>query len=194
MCFPGNEIPEWFEHQSEGSVIDIKHSPRWHIDSKFLGLVFCVVGSSYSVTGPLRLICEMNPEPNQGKSIHKFICGYEYWSTAEVYLPTTSNSGNVHMWYNRRDYRKCLDAEVEASFVFSFQEWVRGRSGRGIEGSTKCEVMKCGVHVLYGQDLEKFQLNFKNDQHLLEDSDAIPDRPESINTDEPQPKRIKFDS
>lgn len=92
------------------------------------------------------------------------------------------------MYYWRGEhYRRCLDKE-EVSFDFSSRVW-------GDE--SKCQVKKCGIHMLYRRDLEE-PSPFRH-QHLLEESDAIPDQPESsacgavnFDTDEPHPKRIKF--
>ena len=42
-CYPGNEIPIWFDHQFEGSSITIKLPQQWR-DTKFLGFVVCAVG------------------------------------------------------------------------------------------------------------------------------------------------------
>ncbi|XP_044511589.1 disease resistance protein RPV1-like [Mangifera indica] len=41
MCFPGSEIPEWFNIQSSGSVIELPQGSFNH--KKFLGFVFCVI-------------------------------------------------------------------------------------------------------------------------------------------------------
>ncbi|XP_031250548.1 disease resistance-like protein DSC1 [Pistacia vera] len=40
MCFPGSEIPEWFDIQSSGSSIEL---PKGSFNQKFLGCVFCTI-------------------------------------------------------------------------------------------------------------------------------------------------------
>ncbi|KAJ7951586.1 TIR-NBS-LRR resistance protein [Quillaja saponaria] len=42
VCFPGNEIPDFFVHRTDGSFISMKLSPGWCND-RFLGFALCVV-------------------------------------------------------------------------------------------------------------------------------------------------------
>ncbi|KAL5845580.1 hypothetical protein ACOSQ3_009104 [Xanthoceras sorbifolium] len=44
FCFPGNEIPEWFNHQNWGSRVKIDLPPHW-CSTKFLGFPLCIVAA-----------------------------------------------------------------------------------------------------------------------------------------------------
>lgn len=188
-CYPGNKIPKWFERQSEGSSIHIKLQPQWN-NANFLGFVLCDVADSCPGTAWFDLVCKFNLKPNQGspyKDDWEFPVAYDLYEE----LPPASNSKHVYMYYWRGgDYRECAE---EASFDFSFCEWNENRDHKN--KSSKCQVKKCGIHMLYRRE----ELIPFRHQHLLEESDAIPDQPESsacgavnFNTDEPHPKRIKF--
>ena len=184
-CYPGNEIPKWFECQSEGSSIHIKLQPQWN-NANFLGFVLCAVADSYSGTASLDLVVNFNLKPEPALMGTMNYEGYKE-------LPQTSNSNHVYMYYWRGgDYRECAE---EASFDFSFCEWNENRDHK--IKSSKCQVNKCGIHMLHRRDLEEL-IPFRH-QHRLEESDAIPDQPESsacgavnFDTDVPHPKRIKF--
>ncbi|GMN33115.1 hypothetical protein TIFTF001_003989 [Ficus carica] len=193
-CCPGNEIPKWFEHQWEGSSINVKLPPQWH-DTNFLGFVVCVVGESYSNTQALDLFCEFNHKSDEGE-IRKFTWWFTKLDVGYEDFPFASNSSHVYMWYEHQDYHKCLYAK-EASFYFSFKEWNEGEDD-WIE-SSESHVNKCGIHMLYRQELEEF--NSLKNQHdlLLKESNAIPNQDESSargtvvsDTDEPNPKRTKY--
>ena len=41
-CLPGDEIPEWFSHQSDGFAVHIKLPRQWHNDN-CLGFALCAV-------------------------------------------------------------------------------------------------------------------------------------------------------
>ncbi|XP_024026910.1 disease resistance protein RPP5-like [Morus notabilis] len=188
-CCLGYEIPKWFEYQSEGPFIDIK-LPLERQNFNFLGIVFCVVGYSYSECKYMDLRCKVNLKANQGEN-REFTSVFDY--IQEVCMKFSSN---VWMWYVPGDYHKWLNA-VEASFDFSFHEWDRRKRGRF--KTSKHEVKKCGIHLVYQKEIEEFRFNFMNagQHHVLEESAA--EQPESIargtvdfDTDEPHLKRIKF--
>ncbi|XP_024023023.1 disease resistance-like protein DSC1 isoform X2 [Morus notabilis] len=188
-CCPGYEIPMWLEYQSEGAFIDIK-PPLERQNFNFLGIVFCVVGYCYSDTEFLRVRCEVNLKANEGEN-REFTSAFQYID--EVCMKFSSN---VWMWYVPDDNHKWLNP-VEASFDFSLVGWDKRKSRRF--KTSKHEVKKCGIHLVYQKEIEEFRFNFINagQHHVLEESAA--EQPESIaretvdfDTDEPRLKRIKF--
>ncbi|GMN33111.1 hypothetical protein TIFTF001_003973 [Ficus carica] len=192
-CCPGNEIPKWFEYQCEGSFISIKLPPKW-CTNNFLGFVVCVVGRSYSDIKDLDLDCEFDLKTNQGKN-HNFIWTFNNYVADFVKLPTTSNSGHVYMWYNQYwdFYSECLHVE-EVSLDFSFREWECSEDDDSIGiKSSKCEVKKCGIHMLYCQNLEEYFMNLQN-QHRHDPDQPKPraHRTNDFDADQPHPKRTKF--
>ncbi|KAL5818223.1 hypothetical protein ACOSQ3_022120 [Xanthoceras sorbifolium] len=44
FCFPGSEIPEWIEDQSEGSSITMDLPPNWY-SNEFFGFALCIVAA-----------------------------------------------------------------------------------------------------------------------------------------------------
>ncbi|XP_024026391.1 disease resistance-like protein DSC1 [Morus notabilis] len=192
-CFPGNEIPKWFEYQSEGSYM--KLPLEWQ-NSNFLGFVLCTVGYSYSdIKLKLDLRCEISLRQGENDEFPLEFSGV--WDHYFI-VSFTSHSSNLCMWYCVGDWSECLDA-VEASFDFLFIDWDQSK-GYWVK-SSNVEVKKCGIHMLYQKDIEEFRFNFIDAvQHLvLEESATTPDQPESsargtvdFETDEPQRKKIKF--
>ena len=151
----------------------------------------CVVGQSYSDIKDLDLDCEFDLKTNQGKN-HNFIWTFNNYVADLVKLPTTSNSGHVYMWYKQYwdFYSECLHVE-EVSLDFSFREWDNSVY-RQIK-SSKCEVKKCGIHMLYCQNLEEYFMNLQN-QHRRDPDQPKPraHRTNDFDADQPHPKRTKF--
>ncbi|GMN30769.1 hypothetical protein TIFTF001_048040 [Ficus carica] len=173
-CYPGNEIPNWFYNQVEGSSIIIKLPQQWH-DIKFLGFVVCAVGDSYIASAKVAgLRCELNFVLINGEN-RKFSSVFtrDNCPVVQPLLPPV-NSDHVYMWYcppyyNNRldavvDYNICLDA-VEVTFQFAFDEFNVSREDVDIMKPSKCEVKRCGIRMLYQKDLDEF---FSNNEYLLE--------------------------
>ena len=149
-CLPGDEIPEWFNHQFDGSSIHIKLPSQWH-NENFLGFALCVVVTAGFY--PSTLYCKHNLKANKDISWCVETGGFK--------------SDHIFMWYLTGNYCRCPDA-VEASFEFSTNR-------AGYDGTKK--IKKCGIRVLYRQDVDEFRI--LNNQHLLEQSVAnIPDQPQ----------------
>ena len=43
VCYPGDEIPEWFSYQTVGCSINMKLPPLWYGPNNFMGSAFCFV-------------------------------------------------------------------------------------------------------------------------------------------------------
>ena len=43
IIFPGNKIPDWFRHSSQGHEINIKVSSNWYDNSNFLGFALSAI-------------------------------------------------------------------------------------------------------------------------------------------------------
>ncbi|GMN24607.1 hypothetical protein TIFTF001_051385 [Ficus carica] len=156
-CYPGNEIPIWFDHQFEGSSITIKLPQQWR-DTKFLGFVACAVGDRTAHPKMTELSCNV-----------KFIClngeNHEsFWMFARPNdivvpaLPPAFNSDHVYMWYWPTGYSICVDA-VEVTFRFAFEELGESREDVDIIKPSECEVKRCGIRMLYQKDLDIFFSN-----------------------------------
>ncbi|XP_044475752.1 disease resistance protein RPV1-like [Mangifera indica] len=92
MCFPGSDIPEWFNIQSSGSSIKL---PQGLFNKKFLGLVFCViveVEDNYNLDNFLNVVYEL-----QVKGVDVYItCDKKLLSLGPMYI----KSDHVLLGYN----------------------------------------------------------------------------------------------
>ncbi|OMO92691.1 TMV resistance protein N-like protein [Corchorus olitorius] len=142
IILPGSEIPEWFSHQTDGCSINI-HLPHhlWN-DSRFIGVAFCFL-FDHAVTIRCNHIGHGYGLPFEDRSlITKDHLWLHYWS--RDYLLHSSSS----------KYGKC--GETEHLFSLEpdvLQVWV----DRGVN-------KKCGVRIVYEQDLEEMEQIIKGHQ------------------------------
>ncbi|KAL5537424.1 hypothetical protein UlMin_045827 [Ulmus minor] len=147
-CYPGSEVPNWFEYQFEGPSIKIKLPPQWN-NTNFLGFVVCAVAAGDYDPHPvtLRLSCKFRLlKANRGET-DPFRWRFDDGSIKNG-VPTL-NSPHIFMWFQYQMYGQ--DAE-EASFDFFFEEWIN----KTYVKSTKTKVTRCGIRMLYRVDGEEF--------------------------------------
>ncbi|GMN55357.1 hypothetical protein TIFTF001_024476 [Ficus carica] len=182
VCYPGNEIPKWFDYQSEGSSYTIALTPQWH-NANFLGFTFCLVidAKAYKefLTFQVDLLyfkCKFNFKIRDTEEVCRF-----YWSVFNVPRQLDSvplNSDHLFLWYQHQDYNDYHDA-VEVSLEFSL---VNG-SGKNFKSST--EVVKwCGIHMLYCDDLKDLEIDYKCDVESDATHEDEPSEDEIIDADE----------
>ncbi|KAK9914147.1 hypothetical protein M0R45_037941 [Rubus argutus] len=56
MSHPGDEVPDWFDHQSRGFSVSVQLPPNW-FDSKFLGFAICAVRTHWGSPVPATCLC-----------------------------------------------------------------------------------------------------------------------------------------
>ena len=161
MCYPGNEIPKWFDYQSEGSSYTIALTPQWH-NANFLGFAFCLVIDAKAhkefltfAVGHLYFECKFNFKIKDTKEVCSF-----YWSGYRVPQELGSvplNSDHLFLWYQHQDYNIYHDA-VEVYLEFSLVNSISNYS----EFSTKV-VKRCGIHMLYRDDLKDLEIDYECD-------------------------------
>ncbi|KAL5734095.1 hypothetical protein ACOSP7_031956 [Xanthoceras sorbifolium] len=168
VCYPGHEIPEWFNFRSMGSLINVE-LPQNSLNHNFLCFVFCVV-----VGGGAILHWKCNLRSKDGHPcIWDGICDYEFDFIESHHVLMASEheiSPDV-----------LLDYENEISFEFYFHD-------DSMEGYT---VEKCGVHLMIAQLPEEPNVSFRVGE--VEDNlslASVHDNCERVN--EPHPKRLKF--
>ncbi|PRQ22404.1 putative leucine-rich repeat domain, L domain-containing protein [Rosa chinensis] len=186
-CFnfvaPGDEIPEWYNHQSVGSLITVELHPGW-FTNKWMGFTFCVV------FGPL------NPPPPSG---HGFVGCYltaNGESLGDVWLTFGEKWGQAvldHIWFfypHRNDYlmRDHAWQDIYYQLEFSFKlDWG--------------QVKKCGLRMVYEEDVDVLwqtllkQSNTKRGlQHDYDEDAACSSTATGASQEEeeePYPKRFK---
>ncbi|GMN30344.1 hypothetical protein TIFTF001_048008 [Ficus carica] len=163
VCYPGNEIPKWFDYQSDGSSHTVALTPQWH-NADFLGFVFCIVidGKAYREflidMGSLGLKCKFNFKIRDTGEVHSF---------------------------DWEDYNACHDA-VEVSLEFSFVNRIIFL----VRSSTEV-VKRCGIHMLYRDDLKDMEIDYECDVESDATHEDEPSEDESIDADERRLKKIK---
>ncbi|PRQ30560.1 putative TIR domain, winged helix-turn-helix DNA-binding domain-containing protein [Rosa chinensis] len=181
---PGNEIPKWVRYQSEGCSINIKLPPHWFRQG-FLGYALCIVVAFNNYTPPPDFkypyfCCGAHHKTNNG---HKERCDCDL----DISLPDDMilNSDHVFLWcfcpYFVRFGITINREDSEASFDFMlYQHTDRSRIGKNkepIDPST-VRVKRCGVSLLYAQDLEKLLGGIDEDvvmepKQVVEEEDFI---------------------
>ncbi|XP_050146221.1 disease resistance-like protein DSC1 [Malus sylvestris] len=149
--FAGNKIPNWFCHQNEGSSITIK-LPRYWYCTDFLGFALSVVVRSYSCSNALMFGCSCNFKTNSGES-HKTIYPSHYPFNKEGGRVTYSKFDHIFVWYSALALGEGANLNRSTSFYklvteacFEFNALHNGPFG--------LEVKKCGISLLYAQDVE----------------------------------------
>ncbi|KAL5554511.1 hypothetical protein UlMin_041912 [Ulmus minor] len=173
VCYPTEEIPRWFNNQSEGSSITITLPPNWYNPKTFLGFVvsvafFCKQG--YDVNS---INCELHLKTNCGESLEYDV--FKYKSSVQSSL----HSDRTLMWYNYFDHSKAnFEKYQEASLEFK----------------SRFIVKRCGLRLLYFKDaLEESEdgttANFQSWRTDVIDSDT--DYTTTYDPVEPPPKRTQ---
>ncbi|XP_062022451.1 TMV resistance protein N-like [Rosa rugosa] len=137
---PGNEIPEWYNHQTVGSSITVEQHSGWFSD-KFMGFASCVVFRLLKPLTPLvrwSIICTL-------RANGKDITDEGPWFGGKWGQP---ESDHIWLLYAPRD-GYCFKNEWQDIYyhlVFSFDT---------LMGEEIVQVKKCGVRMVYEEDVEE---------------------------------------
>ncbi|GMN61861.1 hypothetical protein TIFTF001_030949 [Ficus carica] len=134
MCYPGDNIPEWFSYRKKGRSINI----RLPCNSNFMGFAFCFI-----------LSCMKDYEwalqqlPLNGKIYVKTFDGYERHLPLPLQLLPSNAKNHVFMTTFMCNVENFYSA-VEMSFNFETDE----------EADVK--IKRCGIRLLHVQDAMEF--------------------------------------
>ncbi|KAB2636277.1 TMV resistance protein N-like [Pyrus ussuriensis x Pyrus communis] len=146
----GNEIPNWFCHENEGSSITIKLPRNWYC-TDFLGFALSVVLRPNVFHKDVMLGCSCNFKTNSGES-HKTIYPSHYPSKERGVA--YSKFGHVFVWYSAF----ALGEGANLNRSNSFYKLVTGAcfefNAVDAVGLRGLEVKKCGISLLYAEDVE----------------------------------------
>ncbi|GMN20486.1 hypothetical protein TIFTF001_045343 [Ficus carica] len=135
MCYPGNNIPEWFIYQNKGRSINI----RLPCNSNFMGFAFCVILSGNNKYDEQ----QQQQVPLEGEIHVKTFDGDErHLSFYKDGLPLHAKN-HVFMTTFIYDVENFYSAE-EMSFNFQ----TRWKSG--------AKIKRCGIRLLHVQDAMEF--------------------------------------
>ena len=160
ICYPGDEIPEWFTYQSMGSSVNIKppHSEHWH-GSGFLGFSLCCVAAfeehNYSHLG-LAFQVEVHLKTNSGKFFEsKYELTINHYDKEKPTIINSSkekltivNSDHVLIWYESKIYWACKQVKEGIITEVSFHFYP-------VDNVHSCKVKSCGVRPLYSEEAIK---------------------------------------
>lgn len=167
VCYPGDEIPKWFNYKSKGPSMTIKLPPDW-LNNKFHGFATCFTAAFKGIYSPyqsLAIDCHLHLKTIHGQSLGN-VCYFPKWifSTKDFTDGMVEKGSEIassdHVFiicgHCKAEVLKkrfnCSDA-IEASF--NFQASVIAQQYR-LYGPMDFEVKKCGVRMLYREESKKF--------------------------------------
>lgn len=172
VSFPGNDLPLWFRHHRIGSSLETQLPPHW-CDDKFIGLSLCVVISFNDYedkTNRFSVICKCKFRNEDGDCI-SFTCNLGGWKeqcglSSQEEEPRRLSSDHVFISYNNcfhakksHDLNRCCN--TTASFKFFVTD--DGVAKRKLDF---CEVVKCGMSLLYAPDENDYRLQGLQENNL----------------------------
>ncbi|KAL5776107.1 hypothetical protein ACOSP7_009033 [Xanthoceras sorbifolium] len=143
ICFPGSEIPQWFNFQSTGSFITVE-LPRDWLNKNFVGFALCSVVAfrNHQIDGRgFRVLCQCKLKSEDG-----------YLRVAKGILDSGTGgrlghigSDHVIMGFDFYIYPNNIGESCYFNEV-SFQFYLYSTDSKPIEC---CKVSKCGIHLMY---------------------------------------------
>ncbi|XVE83988.1 hypothetical protein DITRI_Ditri16bG0132900 [Diplodiscus trichospermus] len=161
VFMPGSEIPNWFRHQRDESLITIPLPRNIQNDSEWMGIAFCCVfftafkdDNAWEKGEEIMCKAAIHNGRNSRKVNNS---GYTF---AKIYRPPQVIKDHLWLRYWSRGnifptflHDKC---ENLLSLNFEYEE-----SDDIFESSIRCgvsyKVKKCGIRLLYEKDLEKME-------------------------------------
>ncbi|OMO74576.1 hypothetical protein CCACVL1_16609 [Corchorus capsularis] len=159
IILPGSEIPEWFSHQRDGCSIKMPLPHHLRNDSRFIGVAFCCVFINAVTIRCNRLNGECGLTTEHAASITKDHLWLKYWSFDNL------NSSFL------KD--KCGETSEHSSSLESDVLEFEGKVD--LSKSSKGIVKKCGVRIVYEEDLEDMEQIIKGHQIPRIDNTLIED-------------------
>ncbi|PRQ41873.1 putative leucine-rich repeat domain, L domain-containing protein [Rosa chinensis] len=148
MC-PGNEIPQWFSCQTEGSSMNIKLPPHWSDDSNFLGIALCSVFAFSGNCHHLEPQCRMIVKKDSGETHIDNLGSRGCYETDDP----TAETDHVSVWYYHTAGVISDEAKWSTEAFFDFYTESK-RKPLNI-------VKRCGVCFLYDQGQDDDALKFE---------------------------------
>lgn len=151
ICFPGWQVPVWFNHRSVGSVLK-PELPRHWSDVGLTGIALCAVVSftNYQARNSRFLVrCTSEFTEKDGSCI-RFSCILGGWTEHGSDEPREIESGHVFIGYTSWLHIKKCDGEVEnRNKCVATEASVKFEVTDGTRPVTNCEVLKCGFSLIY---------------------------------------------
>lgn len=188
--YPGNEIPEWFSHQTDdGNSIHIQLPPNWfHINDARFQFVFCTV-LVLNRSEPLDDIqFEFNFKTNNNSDDHRYYYNDERISL--IIWSDTINTDHVYIRYqtiNLEDVFGAMWSSICSNFnEASFSVCFKGKS------VINWEIKKCGLELVNTWDRGESKRPF--DEYCSGQPDGFQDKDHDDHSHNPRinSKRINL--
>ena len=140
VCYPGDEIPEWFSYQKAGCSINVKLPPPWYSPNNFMGFAFCFVVENSHNDG-LEKEVYLNWEICV-KTNYNYESRLRYVSGSTCYGSNDDLNQVLMTTYLDTDAFD-FDSVIEMSFHFCFNDPLR-------------RIKRCGIRLLCLQDIIEF--------------------------------------
>ncbi|KAK0578777.1 hypothetical protein LWI29_016076 [Acer saccharum] len=161
ICYPGNEVPEWFTFQSTGSFVIVKHLPQGWFSDNLVGLAICAVVAfqhHYDDGRGLVLVCKCEFESEDG--CRHVARGYFAGWGNDKYGIHYVGSDHVFLGYDFVMYPRNF-GEYYYTNKFSVQFYIEDNYSECIHS---CEVKKCGVRLIYRHEFGNSILSTSSDE------------------------------
>ncbi|CAL9241812.1 unnamed protein product [Arabidopsis halleri] len=153
-CFPGSEVPAWFNHRASGAILEPEFPRHWS-ESEFVGIALCAIVSfqDYEIQKNnlmVKCICKFNNVAGNSSSSF-FNCNVGGLSDAgdekrminstHVFIAFTS-------WLN---INKCQEVGLENGCIPTMAS-IEFEVTDGTCQAANCEVLKCGFSLVCESD------------------------------------------
>ncbi|VVB08022.1 unnamed protein product [Arabis nemorensis] len=153
-CFPGSEVPEWFNHRASGAVLE-PELPRHWSESGFVGIALCAIVSfqNYKIQNNnlmVKCICEFNSVVG-APSTSFFNCnvgGLSEASDEQRTIKSTHVFIGFTSWLN---INKCREVRLKKGCIPTTAS-IKFEVTDGTYEATDCEVLKCGFSLVCESD------------------------------------------
>lgn len=175
ICWPGNEIPKWLNHQSEESSVNVTLASN-HLEDTFLGFIFCVVVDfeRRNLDGDFKIQCEAPCVSPNGFAATWSQTWTWHWNGRNERAHGCVDSPHVFLFYdNGRQIRSNLRAGNDASSSSSASNAenvpvkfeFKPRDGKEGLYPSNCHVKRCGIRLLYaGEPMEMIENSEENNE------------------------------
>ncbi|KAJ7951587.1 putative disease resistance protein (TIR-NBS-LRR class) [Quillaja saponaria] len=110
ICFPGNDIPEWFKFQSMGTVssVAVNLPPNW-FNPKLTGFAVCLVAAFENVYErkaytDIRFRCHLKTD-----SLDMHFCSTAFLQSSLGHGFRYFDSDHVFIWYDHKSFKQALN-------------------------------------------------------------------------------------
>ncbi|KAL5776120.1 hypothetical protein ACOSP7_009046 [Xanthoceras sorbifolium] len=144
ICLPGSEILECFRHWSEGDEVKIGLSPNWFND-EFIGFVVFAVISNPANVNEFEVRCSITIKARS------YIFGFAISSFTAIQ--------SDHLWLGYLPLEEIKKKDPDHTENLSIASCIHSTFlfiGRGYNYGDGNMVKRCGIRLVYNQDLEHF--------------------------------------